>query len=860
MRYLILFFCLCVMVAASEVSSVPRGDFFNDDWRFAFGENASAKDPDFDDTNWDHVGIPHSFSRPFFMTKHFYVGAGWYRKTFDLNLDAEKLYWLYFEAVFQNCEIFINGKFAGAHQGGYTGFEINLTPHLVDGKNVVAVCVDNFWDAQLPPRAGEHTFSGGIYRDVYFVTTPNIFIPRNGLRVHCENITADSAEVIIDYAIHKRTDQAVDLPLIFTLSSNDFHEKITVPLPIKFDAKAKALYARQTLTIKNPQLWSPDSPSLYWATLEVGDYKVSTRFGIREFRFDKDDGFFLNGKHLRLRGANRHQDHAGWGDAMTNSAHYRDAKMIKDCGMNFVRGSHYPHDPAFLDACDELGLLVWAENSFWGIGGFGGEGFWTASAYPPHEKDQAGFEGSDYSLLMEMILEQFNHASIMVWSLCNEAFFTEKSTLEKVKAHLARQYELAKDLDPTRAVGIGGAQRHGFDQFGDVIGYNGDGAKFPQPDRPSLVAEYGSFVAERPGIYAPTWGEVDGNFPAWRAGVALWCAFHHASIAGDMGKMGMIDYARLPLRQWFWYRNEYAKIPPPTWAQNGVAHKIKINVDKNNLRADGTDDVFCHLQIVDADGKVIRDSRDVTLAIISGGGELPTGKSITFKHNTPIDIREGEAATTLRAWHNGEIILRATAENLLSDEITITAHGAKKNWSPELSAIWQKPRPFNPQGNFANVANNANNANTNNANVARNHANETRDNLAYMRPTRVSSNDQDSLAMYANDGDEKTFWQAKDGFGIAFWRVDLENFYLVEKIELVITSHAAYIIETSLDDTQWEKVGEKNAELDFDKNTPRVHLLSPIRARFVRVSFPPTMPPQHPARIDEIKISGKPAE
>ena len=151
----------------------------------------------------------------------------------------------------------------------------------------------------------------------------------------------------------------------------------------------------------------------------------------------------------------------------------------------------------------------------------------------------------------------------------NEVFFTKGSTLPKVRELLRETVALAHELDPTRSAAIGGCQRGEIDKLGDVAGYNGDGARiYLNPGIPSVVTEYGSTMADRPGPYEPGWGDLQQEQFAWRSGQALWCGFDHGSIAGrKFGAMGMIDYFRLPKRQYFWYRNEYKKVPPP----NGLA-------------------------------------------------------------------------------------------------------------------------------------------------------------------------------------------------------------------------------------------------------------------------------------------------
>ena len=156
-------------------------------------------------------------------------------------------------------------------------------------------------------------------------------------------------------------------------------------------------FDQTTAPVAKPKLWHPDHPFLYTAVSKVFDGRnvadhFETPFGFRWFKWTADQGFFLNGEHLYIKGADVHQDHAGWGDAVADSGFYRDVKLVKDAGFNFIRGSHYPHAPAFADACDELGVLFWSENCFWGMGGRSPDGYWNASAYPTNAEDDAAFE------------------------------------------------------------------------------------------------------------------------------------------------------------------------------------------------------------------------------------------------------------------------------------------------------------------------------------------------------------------------------------------------------------------------------------------------------------------------------------
>lgn len=162
---------LCFQTACTILSETPRETTnINNTWKYAQGDYTGAEQVDYDDSCWENIGIPHSFSIPYFMAKDFYVGYGWYRKHLQLDeKDLTKKLFLEFDGVFQDAEVFVNGKLAGRHVGGYTGFSINISDCAKVGDNMVAVRVNNLWQPDVAPRAGEHVFSGGIYRNVRLV-------------------------------------------------------------------------------------------------------------------------------------------------------------------------------------------------------------------------------------------------------------------------------------------------------------------------------------------------------------------------------------------------------------------------------------------------------------------------------------------------------------------------------------------------------------------------------------------------------------------------------------------------------------------------------------------------------------------
>lgn len=362
-------------------------------------------------------------------------------------------------------------------------------------------------------------------------------------------------------------------------------------------------------------------------------------------------------------------------DAVTRSGIRRDIQMIKECGMNTIRGSHYPHHPYFAQVCDEKGILFWSEMCFWGTGGDKQEGYWTASAYPPNESDQTAFEKSCLDQLEEMICTQRNHPSIICWSMCNEVFFTDAPVKDKAKELIRKMVERSHELDPSRPAAVGGAQRDGFDVLGDLAGYNGDGAAlYHDPGFPSLVSEYGSSIETRPGKFEPRFTDgTEIDYP-WRSGKILWCGFHHGSIFDGMGSMGMIDYYRLPLACWYWYREHLAGKSAPKPKKEGTPFQIRLSSDVNRFRANGQEDAWICAELLDQEGNPISNEIELTFTVEKGDGIFPTGKTITFSPEKK-NMLDGLAAIEFRSWYGGENVICATADGVKSAKICIFADG-----------------------------------------------------------------------------------------------------------------------------------------------------------------------------------------
>lgn len=840
-------------IPASQLK-LPRATInFNRSWKFQLGDQQGAENPAFNDAKWQNIGLPHSFSIPYFLSPDFYVGYGWYRKHFIIPPGYQhKKFFLEFEAVFQQAEVFVNNKKVGEHKGGYTGFSVDISDALKEGDNVVAIRVNNLWNPQLAPRAGEHTFSGGIYRDVSLVITNPVHVDWYGTFVQTPVVSEKQAVVRVKTEIKNEGSENQTLEIKNDVISPEGKVVASAHSTQIIPAQSNQTVDQLSSSVFDPQLWSPDHPHLYNVVTTLSVHKIvidkyKTSFGIRSIKWTADSGFFLNGKHLYLHGANVHQDHAGWGDAVTNAGFFRDIKMIKDAGFNFIRGSHYPHDPAFAEACDRLGVLLWSENPFWGIGGSDRtpEGYWNSSAYPTNEKDTAAFEKSVKQEFQEMVRIYRNHPSIAVWSVSNEPFFTAPQTFKSTRKLLKQLVELSHSLDPTRKVAVGGAQRpldsSRIDKIGDIAGYNGDGgviSVFQNPGIPNIVSEYGSTTADRPGKYEAGWGDIARDsgkaVHVWRSGQVIWCGFDHGSIAGSaLGKMGIIDYFRIPKRAWYWYRNEYAHIPPPEWPQPGTPAKLKLEADRHTASSDGTEDIKLNITVLNINGKPISNSPPVKLKVISGPGEFPTGSSITFNKDSDIRILDGQAAIEFRSWYAGNTIIEASSPGLQPARLQLQFTGDdlyKKGITP--------PSPERPYVRF------------------RKEQKVVEQTFGRNNPAFASTAQAEHPAGFAADGDLKTWWQPLETDANPQWTLDPEKKLEISQIKINFPGEDIYQYKVEAADGygNWQLIADfmnnQNRESEKKINVP--HAIGSL----IRISFKNSKT----AKIAEVAVTGRVVE
>jgi beta-galactosidase len=362
---------------------------FNVGWRFNKGAADKAEQPDFDDSNWTVVNTPHGLE---YLPEEAsgcinYQGEAWYRKHFIVpdNFKGQKIF-LHFEALMGKSKIWLNGKLLKENFGGYLPVIIDISTEVKfnGGKNIVAVWLDNSDDPSYPPGKPQSeldfTYFGGIYRDVWLystnpihITDPNYSdkVAGGGVFVHYENLSEQQVDVIVSTEIYNETEKSNKVTLSSSILNADGVILGIVKNMVSIKAKSSTTVT-QSIKVKNPHLWHPDDPYLNALVSEIisGNKTIDgikTKIGIRKIEFKGKDGLFLNNKPFedKLMGANRHQDFAYIGNAMTNSLHWRDVKKLRNAGMRIIRSAHYPQDPAFMDACDELGMFIIVPTPGW---------------------------------------------------------------------------------------------------------------------------------------------------------------------------------------------------------------------------------------------------------------------------------------------------------------------------------------------------------------------------------------------------------------------------------------------------------------------------------------------------------------
>lgn len=493
---------------------------FNAGWKFLLEEDTNLNDLPGSET-WTTVNTPHTWNRldAFDDADGYLRSVGWYQKRIFLPKTGQDQLLLKFEGAYQWAQVYVNNQLAGEHKGGYTAFAVDITPHVqLNAENTITVRVDSRHDPAIPPMSGDFTFYGGIYRDVYLIRKGERHFDRldgstKGVYLSAPKVSKRSASLKVKARVLNKSAKSAKLALQTLVFDKSGEQVAQAETPIKLVSNSPGI-AEMEVMVSQPDLWSPAQPNLYRVEVTLLDEKgknidlYTSKYGFRWFEMNEDRAFLLNGEPLDLIGTNRHQDYPGLANALPDQLHRRDMEILKAMGGNFIRIAHYPQDPALLEACDELGILVWEEipivNSI------------TVSE---------DFTKVSTRNLQEMIRQHHNHTAVIMWGFMNEVLLrlknglkdnpgvSEADYLKAVKKLTRHLNDVAKAEDPARWTTIAHHGNYelyeeaGMNEITDVVGWNLyygwysenmprageflDRFHEDHPDKGIIVAEYG---------------------------------------------------------------------------------------------------------------------------------------------------------------------------------------------------------------------------------------------------------------------------------------------------------------------------------------------------------------------------------
>ncbi|GHA26846.1 beta-galactosidase [Salinimicrobium marinum] len=670
------FVFLVLLISVTQTFSQRTEKTINSAWEFTTAEDSEKT---------HKVNIPHTWNAedPFRDGKEYFREKGIYRKTiFAPEEWQEQQVFLKFEGSNQVTTLFVNNTLIGEHRGGYTGFVFDITSALLPGtENKIRIEVDNSHNPDIPPLDADFNFYGGIYRDLWLITTNEVHFEManeaaGNFLIKTPEVSAENARIEIETRVVNQSGERKRLTVeaeIFDPQGNSV-QTLRRNIGVNSEETAEVNFEED---LKNPQLWSPSSPDLYEVEIRImaNEQQLdvqNSKFGLRWFEADPETGFTLNGKPLKLIGANRHQDFEGLGNALPNELHYRDYKMIKEMGANFIRTAHYPQDPEVYRICDELGLVVWSEIPVIN-----------------DVTDSAAYHEVSLQMQREQILQFFNHPSVILWGYMNEIFirlvFNNEVTEAEKEAKIKTSVELAekleretKKMDPDRLSVMALHENELYNTSGianlpDVIGWNlyfgwyspglESFGKFldeqhqKYPNRPLIISEYGPGADVRNQTIDPK---------PWDYSEAYQLKLHRSYLNQVQERDFIMGMAAWNFAD---FGSSFRQDAMPYINQKGL-----INFDRN------TKDIYHYYQarlleepMVYIAGKnyqerYVQDGEKVEITVFSNAPEVvlkAAGGKITS------EVTEGIAIFRL-SLPEGETLLTATADSLShSREITV---------------------------------------------------------------------------------------------------------------------------------------------------------------------------------------------
>lgn len=735
-KFLQLFTALAVFSTLSLSAFAERTTYnMNPGWYFHFGDIGNGGNPDINTTKWDIVSLPHTmrvFSYDLNGFEKLGRTVGWYRKTVSLSGISDKTVFLEFQGAMQAVDLFVNGEKAGRYAvSGYDSFSFDITPFVKEGENLIAVRVDNRETKELPPDGVKHDFIlfGGLYRDVFLTVTDKVHITypwegeKQGIRIYYPEISAQKAVVAAETGIRNTSDNAASVSVKTEIFDKTGALVASGNSPSQELAAGSNICVSQTLpAISNPKLWSPDSPYLYTVKTSVIKNGTSvdsktTRIGLRWMEWTADKGFFLNGKHLKLIGTNRHQNWPYIGGALPDTLHRADAEQLKAMGINWIRLSHYPHDPDFLDDLDELGLLALEEGPTW------------------MRRIPGAWMDNLTKSFTSMVRRDRNHACIMIWNACIN--HETKALPELVAA--------AQKEDPGRALGQENVYCPMDFTHGKVsekaLTLEHTGHMFPTTRGERNKSKRNGSNRELDQARRHMEMISQANKTPSNYGLASWCGydyntFHNSQEA--IARHGICDLFRIPKYSYFWHQSEFTdkpmayivrensesavvftnaekvklsagatkenmkdiaiqspdrglsvkhpfvtfKIPADSnfikaeamnggktvatafWSEPGEPAKLKIEYEDRALKADGSDLIRLQVSVLDKNGMIVEKQTSPLSFTIEGPGQL-IGEN-------PVNLIAGQHIILVQSgYKTGNLTVTASACGLTSDPVTI---------------------------------------------------------------------------------------------------------------------------------------------------------------------------------------------
>lgn len=544
--------------------------------------------PEYNDSAWRKVDLPHDWAveLPFInnddksLLSHGYkpVGLAYpktskalYRKVFTIpKEDFGKRISIKFDGVYRSSTVWLNGFRLGCNLSGYSEFIYDVTDMLnYVGKNIIVVHVD------ASVQEGWFYEGVGIYRHTWLIKTAPLHIPLYGAHI-ITDVTGKSAKVKIETQVFNQDVKGVDCQLASQIVDETGKTVGTTQTPVKLSDNEQS-FVKQELEVKRPELWSIERPYLYKliSTVKVAGKTIDvteTNFGIRTIFFDKDKGFFLNNKSIKIKGTCNHQDHAGVGSALPDRLQYYRIEKLKEMGCNAYRTAHHPPTPELLEACDRLGMLVCDENR----------------VLRSSEENLKLFE--------QQIIRDRNHPSVIMWSIGNEDGYIQDAEYGK---QIAMTYmRLQKELDPTRLCIYGANNANNWDGINSVIdirGYNyhfenSDEYHKNHPKQVMMGSEVASTVSTRGQYFNDTVqgyvSDYDANAPSWAgltepmwkhfdarpylAGTFVWTGFDYRGEPTPYewpcisSHFGIMDVCGFPKNNYYYYQ--------AWWSEKDVLH------------------------------------------------------------------------------------------------------------------------------------------------------------------------------------------------------------------------------------------------------------------------------------------------